>query len=218
MRIVSTLLLIVALTQLWGCAAYSIYDDKRQINTITQDKGIATDIKTKLMGYNLGKGWSTAVYCYYGKVFLVGEVPDDIKAELVDVAQKCRGVKNVTTHWFTPKTATTANIAVATQVRTELIRTEFLSSTRIDTEVNANRVVLLGVVNDSYERDLAVSAAKNTQGVESVTSYLMLPPEDAFEGIGGNTTSVESSSSDPYSSSTPSNDQGIYIEEGTPRD
>ena len=66
-------------------------------------------------------------------------------------------------------------MTLATKLRTELIGTKGLSSTRVETEVNAGRVVLLGVVKDNAERQLAIRAARGVSGVTSVTSYLMLP-------------------------------------------
>lgn len=57
----------------------------------------------------------------------------------------------------------------------DLISTKGLSSTRIDTEVNAGRVVLLGVVKDEAEKQLALQAVRGVAEVTGVTSYLMLP-------------------------------------------
>ncbi len=64
---------------------------------------------------------------------------------------------------------------MATDLRTALIGAKDLSSTRIDTEVNAGRVVLLGVVKDNAEKQQAIRIARKVPGVVSVTSYLMLP-------------------------------------------
>lgn len=169
------LLIISALAS--GCAptVYGIYDDKRTMGTMSSDKGIATDVKTTLMNNNFSKGWDISVYCYYGKVYLVGEVPSDMYKKAESLARKCKGVRSVTSHWFPPRTGENADLSIATSLRKNLIATKGLSSTRIDTHVNSNRVVLLGVVNDNHEKELAVKAAKSTEGVKSVTSYLMLP-------------------------------------------
>ncbi|MGN0008747.1 MAG: BON domain-containing protein [Desulfovibrionaceae bacterium] len=175
MRILCLLLLLVSLPQVWGCASYGIYEDKRMVGTISSDKAIATDVKTTLMGQDFSKGWDISVYCYYGKVYLVGEVPQNMHDKAVSLARKCKGVRSVTPHWFAARTADSSDLALATKLRSNLISTKGLSSTRIDTQVNANRVVLLGVVNDSREKDLAVKIAKQTEGVREVTSYLMLP-------------------------------------------
>lgn len=172
------LLLMVLLTQAAGCAVtvpYGVYDDKRLIDTITDDKTISTAIKTDLLDANFSEGWSTSVYCYYGKVFLVGEVPANMQAKAVEIARKQKGVRSVTTHWFKPLESSENNLLLATKLRTNLIGAKGVSSTRIDTVVNSGRVVLLGVVNSAVEKEKVVIAAKDTSGVTSVTDYLMLP-------------------------------------------
>lgn len=176
-RIVCLLLLLTVLP-LAGCgySAYGLYDDKRLMDTITDDKGIATAIKTDLMENNFSQGWGTAVYCYYGNVYLVGEVPQHMRDRAVTIARRHKGVRSVTTHWFSPATSATSNFVLAAKLRSALIGKDKLSSTRIDTEVNAGRVVLLGVVENARERGLALDAARRVEGVTSVKSYLMVPP------------------------------------------
>lgn len=171
-------LLILLLTQAAGCAVtvpYGVYEDKRLVDTIADDKAISTSIKADLLNADFSEGWSTSVYCYYGKVFLVGEVPSNMQAKAVEIARKQKGVRSVTTHWFTPLKSDENNLLLATKLRTNLIGAKGVSSTRIDTVVNSGRVVLLGVVNSAVEKEKVVIAAKDTSGVNSVTDYLMLP-------------------------------------------
>ena len=169
--LLAALLLAAALLQ--GCA-YGIYDDQRLVDTMADDKAMATSIKTALMKADFTGGWAVAVYCYYGNVFLVGEVPKNMQAKAVSIARSYKP-RSVTPHWFTPAKSDTGNFALATSLRADLIATKGLSSTRIDTEVNAGRVVLLGVVQDDAEKQLAIKVARGVKGVTSVTSYLMLP-------------------------------------------
>ena len=179
--ILCMLLLLTAVLPLSGCgySAYGLYDDKRLMDTITDDKGIATAIKTDLLDNSFSQGWGTAVYCYYGHVFLVGEAPEKMRSQAIRLARRHKGVRSVTSHWFTPAKSDTGDFVLATKLRTELIGTSGLSSTRIDTEVNAGRVVLLGVVKDEAERKLAIRAARQVEGVKQVISYLMLPQKQA---------------------------------------
>ena len=172
--LVGALLLACALAQ--GCAysAYGLYDDQRLMDTITDDKAMATSIKTALMKADFTGGWAVSVYCYYGNVFLVGEVPKNMQAKAVSIARSYKP-HSVTPHWFTPAKSDTGNLSLAATLRKDLIGTKGLSSTRIDTEVNAGRVVLLGVVRDDAEKQLAIKVARSVKGVTSVTSYLMLP-------------------------------------------
>lgn len=175
-RVALLAVLLLALALLQGCAysAYSLYDDRRLMETITDDKALATNIKTALMKEHFTDGWAVSVYCYYGNVFLVGEVPGDMQGKAVSIARSYNA-RSVTPHWFTTAESDTSNLVLAATLRKDFIGTKGLSSTRIDTEVNAGRVVLLGVVEDDAEKQLAIQVARSATGVTSVTSYLMLP-------------------------------------------
>lgn len=166
--------LCLLLAVLQGCA-YGIYDDKRLLDTMADDKAMATGIKAALMKAHFGDSFSVSVYCFYGNVFLVGEAPQKVQAEAMRIARSYHP-KSVTPHWFTPAKGERANLGLAAELRSALIGTAGLSSTRIDTEVNGDRVVLLGVVEDEAEKKLAIDTARKIKGVRSVTSYLMLPP------------------------------------------
>ena len=165
--------LLLAASLLQGCA-YGLYDDQRLMETIADDKALALSIKTALMKADFTGGWAVAVYCYYGNVFLLGEVPKDMQAKAVSIARSYKP-RSVTPHWFAPAKSESGDLALATSLRADLVSAKGLSSTRIDTEVNAGRVVLLGVVQDDAEKQLAIRVARGVAGVTSVTSYLMLP-------------------------------------------
>ena len=185
MKRLALLLLLLSITLLNGCAytGYSLYDDQRLMGTISDDKELSAKIKTALLDESFSGGWSVAVYSFYGHVFLVGEVPENMQEKAVTIANRYKP-RTVTTHWFTPATSDTSNIVLGTKLRKDLIGTKGLSSSRIDTEVNAGRVGLLGVVKDDAEKQLAIQAARGVPGVTSVTSYLMLPQKLGQLGTG----------------------------------
>ncbi len=174
-KTVCTLLLLFMVPILNGCA-YSVYDDQRLMGTMTTDKKLSTRIKTALLNENFTGGMEIAVYSFYGHVFLIGEVPGNMQEKAVVIARRY-SPRSITAHWFTKAKSDISNFVLATKLRTALISTPGLSSTRIDTEVNAGRAVLLGVVQDAQEKDLAIEAARKVQGIISVTSYLMLPQQ-----------------------------------------
>lgn len=176
MKRLALLLLLLSITLLNGCAytGYSIYDDQRLMGTMSDDKELSAKIKTALLDESFSGGWSVAVYSFYGHVFLVGEIPDHMQGKAITIANRYKP-RSVTPHWFTPLKSDTTNFVLATKLRKDLIATKGLSSTRIDTEVNSGRVVLLGVVKDESEKQLAMQAARGVAGVTAVTSYLMLP-------------------------------------------
>ena len=140
MRYIVPLLLLCCLMLSSGCASlYGVYDDQRLSGTITDDKEISLGIKSDLMDANLSQGWGIKVYCYYGHIFLVGEAPEKMRSQAIRIARRHKGVRSVTSHWFTPAKSETGDFVLATKLRTELIGTSGLSSTRIDTEGNAWR-------------------------------------------------------------------------------
>ncbi len=169
-------LMLFALPTLQGCGytAYGLYDDQRLMDTIADDKKLATTVKTALMDADFSKGWEIAVYSYYGNVFLVGEVPAAMQEKALAIARRYKP-RSLTAHWFTPGKAENSDFSLAATLRADLIQARGLSSTRIDTEVNAGRVVLLGVVAHEEEKDIAIRTARKVKGVSEVTSYLMLP-------------------------------------------
>lgn len=168
------LALLAVILVLNGCA-YGIYDDKRLLDTMTDDKALATSIKAALLKEDAGNAFSVSVYCFYGNVFLVGTAPEKDRAKILATARSFNP-RSLTPHWFSEAKSDRNNVALATELRAALIGTRGLSSTRVDTEVNSGRVVLLGVVHDEKEKKLAIETARNVKGVTSVTSYLMLPP------------------------------------------
>lgn len=176
MRVAALLILLIYVPILHGCAysAYGLYDDARLMDTITNDKAMATSIKAALMKEHFGSAFSVSVYCFYDNVFLVGEAPMDVQAKALQIARSFKP-RSVTPHWFSPEKSERTNLGIAADLRASLIGAKGLSSTRIDTEVNAGRVVLLGVVHNDEEKQLAIRIARGVKGVKSVTSYLMLP-------------------------------------------
>ena len=210
-RILSALsriaLLLVATQLLSACAIWGVAEDKRLSDTMRDDKALATSIKSAIMQEKFSDGWSVSVYSYYRKVFLVGEVPGTMQARAVEIA-KSKKPRSVTTHWFTKSKNDSSNIGLATRLRGALIGAKGLSSTRIDTEVNAGRVILLGVVDSEQEKDLAVKTAQGVEGVTNVTSYLMLPLGQARlgrEDVAGNAPASGSSSGKSGSSGSSGN-------------
>ncbi|MDE5832701.1 MAG: BON domain-containing protein [Desulfovibrio sp.] len=156
-----------------GCA-WGVIQDQRLMDTMASDKAMAASIKTDLLKDRFTDAFSISVYCFYDHVFLVGEVPPDARAKAIEIAKSYKPL-SVTPHWFNKTTNERGDFMLATDLRAALIGAKGLSSTRIDTEVNSGRVVLLGVVKDEQEKRIAIDVARKVKGVVSVTSYLMLP-------------------------------------------
>lgn len=162
----------------WG-AVYDAARDERSVGDIASDKKISTGIKTALLEKDKKLGLAVKVYCFLGRVTLLGQLGDEpFKTFAVGTAKKTKGVKSVSTHWEEPgKTDTTAaDVEIAAKIRTALVADKELSSTQIEQEVFGGKVYLIGMVRSRKDIDRAVAHAKAVKGVTSVTS-LLIPPK-----------------------------------------
>ncbi|MBU1041887.1 MAG: BON domain-containing protein [Proteobacteria bacterium] len=159
----------------WG-AIYDAARDERSVGTITADKRISTSIKSDLVNRDGKLGLAVKVYCYVGKVTLLGQLADDkFKDFATATAKKTKGVKSVSTHWEAPgKTDTTAaDVEIAAKIRTALVADKNLSATQIEQEVFGGKVYLIGMVRSRKDASLAVAHAKGVAGVSEVVSLLI---------------------------------------------
>ncbi len=179
-RFILLAVMLLGVAQMMGCAAaalapYDLYEDKRELGTIADDSKIKTNVSNALSAAGYSDKWDISVFCYEGHVFLVGEVPSGMTRNVLDTAHNVSGVRSVEHHWFTPmKRSKTDDFSLATKLRTNLIGADGLVSSRVDTEVNAGRVVLLGMVESESEKGIAIRTARETDGVREVSSLLII--------------------------------------------
>ncbi|MDR2726444.1 MAG: BON domain-containing protein [Deltaproteobacteria bacterium] len=171
-------LLLIGLT---ACATpYGVYADKRPVEAIKDDVMLRFKVGDALKDQGFTGVNALTVHAYFGRVFLTGEVPENQRAKAVQTAQGVQGVKSVTSHWFVSLPADSeGDAAIMLRLEKNLVGADGVTSSRIDYVVNSGRVVLLGVVEGEMERAAAIRAARNTQGVRSVTSYLFMRVDPA---------------------------------------
>lgn len=161
----------------WG-AIYDAARDERSVGAITADKKVSTTIKSALVDRDSKLGLAVKVYCYLGRVTLLGQLADEkFKAFAVATAKKTKGAKGVATHWEAPgKTDTTAaDLEIATKLRTALVGDKEISATQVETEVFGGKVYLIGMVRSQKDADRAAAHARGVKGVTGVTSLLIAP-------------------------------------------
>lgn len=161
----------------WG-AIYDAARDERSVGTIAADKKISTSIKSTLVNKDGKLGLAVKVYCYVGRVTLLGQLADEkFKDFATATAKKAKGVKSVSTHWEEPgKTDTTAaDVEIATKLRAALVADKEISATQVETEVFGGKVYLIGMVRSQKDADKSVAHAKAVKGVTGVTSLLVVP-------------------------------------------
>ena len=165
----------------WG-AVYDAARDERSVGTIAADKKISTSIKSALVSKDGKLGLAVKVYCYVGKVTLLGQLGDEkFKDFALATAKKTKGVKGVATHWEAPgKTDTTgADVEIASKLRAALVGDQGISATQIEAEVFGGKVYLIGMVRSQKDADKSAAHAKAVKGVTGVTSLLVVPKGSA---------------------------------------
>jgi len=161
----------------WG-AIYDAARDERSVGTITADKKISTSIKSDLVKRDGKLGLAVKVYCYVGKVTLLGQLADEkFKDFAVVTAKKTKGVRSVSTHWEAPGATdtTAADVEIAAKLRAALVGDKEISATQVEAEVFSGKVYLIGMVRSQKDIDRSVAHAKAVKGVTGVVS-LLLPP------------------------------------------
>jgi hyperosmotically inducible protein len=156
---------------------YGVARDERDVKTIAADKAVSTEIKAKLMDKDKKKGLAVKVYCFTGRVFLVGALDDEaFTAFAADLAQKTKNVKQVETFWVKPAKEDTLSedLKRAAKIRAALIGDKSISATQIETEVFGGTVVLLGMVGEAKAAVRAEQIAKAAPGVRTVKSFLIV--------------------------------------------
>ncbi|MBN2141534.1 MAG: BON domain-containing protein [Desulfovibrionaceae bacterium] len=161
----------------WG-AIYGAARDERSVGTMAKDKKISADIKTRLLDRDKDKALKVKVYCFKGRVFLVGRLADEaFKSFALDTARAADGVSGVETFWapLAGDEDLAADLKLEAKVRAVLVADGELSSTQIETEVYGDTVVLLGLVRDKKDAARAVTDAESVTGVGRVKSFLRAP-------------------------------------------
>ena len=159
----------------WG-AIYDAARDERSVGDITADKKISTQIKTALLDRDKKLGLAVKVYCYLGKVTLLGQLADEkFKDFAVATARKAKGARSVETHWEAPdkEDTTAADLEIAGKLRAALVADKELSATQIESEVFSGKVYLIGMVRSQRDADKAVAHARSVNGVTGVQSLLI---------------------------------------------
>ena len=166
----------LAFTPPWS-TVYGVARDERGMVDIAVDKALSTDIKGLLVSKDNRLGLKVKVYCFVGKVTLLGQLADeDFRKYAEAAASRERGVKGVVAYWEPePEESTlTADLEIEARLRAALVGDKELSSTQVEIEVFSGKVYLLGMVRSGQDAERAVEHARAVPGVTEVVS-LMTP-------------------------------------------
>lgn len=184
-RCLFAVLLTIALGGLAGCTtiASTVYNtaaDERSVGSQASDETLAYTVKGKLIDDPDLKARSMNVYCYYGRVFVVGYAESDAERDRVrEIARRVQGVNSVEIHL--PMRSTDSGVgesasdaAITAQVRANIIADKSLFSTQFDIVTLNGRVILLGVVRREQDRSQVIRIAHEVEGVRGVKSFIIV--------------------------------------------
>lgn len=203
MRLFLTILLIINSFAITSCAllipasaidvtptiahfGYATAVDQRSIGDMVSDKDLSLRLKKEIMHIRAKDGFFLNIYVYKGRVFLVGDPPEDFQEPTVRFAIRLDGVESIDYCFFPHNSGNVfSDFMTGCSLRTNLILESGINSSWVDTEVYAGHAVLMGVVEEEEDVKQIVALAQNTSGVRGVINFLLVegkpytPPPDA---------------------------------------
>jgi hyperosmotically inducible protein len=167
--------LALAFAVLGGCAATST---SRSTGEYIDDKAIAADIKSSLLGDPATDGLNIDIEVNENKVQLNGFVDTQSQVDRAgEIARATKGVTSVENNLKVTAGDRQAgeyidDNSLATRVKTALMSDPLVQSMKVDVEVNRGVVSLGGYVDTAEERAAAVAVAQKVDGVVKVVDNL----------------------------------------------
>ena len=159
-------------------AMYKAFKDPRAYRVQAQDKRLVLEVKAALLRDGLGTAVDISVECLMGRVFLVGEVPDQAAADKTrSLAAGISEVRSV--DCFLPIKGKTPGDASGMKVRKALIGDAGGEALTLSVKAVGGTVALMGLVASTEDKTQALATAKAVPGVDEVKDFLLLPEADS---------------------------------------
>jgi hyperosmotically inducible protein len=158
---------------------------EENVRTQAEDKRLAMHIRESILTTDASQVLAITPHAYMGHVYLTGFIANQAQADDVVVRVRAlEGVRSVDTYLLPkPSDRSIANDeTIKAKVKAQLGLSPGEVATRVDLEVLAGHVVLLGVVSSPQAIDEAGQLAAHTGGVTGVTNFLLLP-EPGYESL-----------------------------------
>ncbi len=163
-----------------AACTYETAVDERSTNQQMKDCLLEGHIKAEFIKNRKIDPVGITPYCYYGKVYLVGEY--DNEAELREVMKimktipdKKRVIRRLYLSEASEDGSTARNYLISSKIKANLMADLDVSSTPLRVEVIQRDVILLGVINDGQERRKIIAHVQKVDGVRKVISFLKHP-------------------------------------------
>lgn len=161
---------------------------ERKLAVQVDDHLLTEKIRSALADTEGFGGAEVTPYVYMGHVFLVGFVThSDQQSEATRAVEDLDGVRSIGAYLPVRTDATRDGSDIASDAAIEVkVKAALVLAgqpvTRVDMQVLAGHVVLLGVVRSQEAVSAATQAARSVSGVTGVTSFLLLP-EAGYESL-----------------------------------
>ncbi|MEZ7198208.1 BON domain-containing protein [Pseudodesulfovibrio karagichevae] len=160
-----------------GQSVYETAMDERTTEQQMLDAIVAGHAQAELYKNKDIRADQITTYCYFGKLYLVGEY--DSQEQLKTIYQcmdKVEGKRQIISRLYLHDENTDSTFfsdqAKYAELRTQLMADFDVTSTPVEVQIVQGDIVLLGVIHDKAERDRIVAHAMSMEGVNRVVSYL----------------------------------------------
>lgn len=157
--------------------AYESAMDERSTRQQMQDSIIAGHAQAELYKHKEIRPLQITAYCYFGKLYLVGEYDsqDQLRA-IYEAMDNVEGKKGIISRLYLkeekPEKSYIQAQAMWAELEAQLMADFEVTSSPLDIEVVQGNIILLGVISDKVERDRIVSHAQAVAEQGMVVSYL----------------------------------------------
>jgi len=157
-------------------ATYGVATDERSLATQASDTKTEADIEAALLASPVVGTGDLSVYCRQGVVVLAGVVPPGSSAgrAAVEIARAQPGATRVETFFVLSEPSKANDIEIEAKIKEVLVADPNVIAGRVDINVFAGHVILVGVVADEQQAQRFVDDAYSVQGVASVRSYIQI--------------------------------------------
>lgn len=160
-----------------GPLAYETAVDERSTRQQMLDAVIAGHAQAELYKHDEVRTLQIATYCYFGKLYLVGEY--DSQEQLRAIYESVANVEDkraIISRLYLKEEQSDAEYleekALWAKLEAQLLADYEVTSSPIEVEIVQGNIIILGVISDKVERDRIMTHAQSLVGSGMVISYL----------------------------------------------
>jgi hyperosmotically inducible protein len=160
-----------------GQSVYETAMDERTTEQQMLDAIVAGHAQAELYKNKDIRADQITTYCYFGKLYLVGEYDSQEQLRTIyECVDKVEGKRQVISRLYLRDENGENNFfsdqATYADLRAQLMADFEVTSTPVEVQIVQGDIILLGVIHDKAERDRIVAHAMSMEGVNRVVSYL----------------------------------------------